>query len=86
MEYVTYLAVSAGGRRAAFALKTDEAKLPDRIVVLGENGTVLYQSESVGRVGGLWLDPSGESIFLAADLTLSRQRISALVREAAQSR
>ena len=47
-----------------------------------EEGAVLYQSESVGTVGGLWLDPSGESLLLAADLALSSQRISALVKEA----
>ncbi len=82
-EYVASLAVSSGGRRAAFALKTNEAKSPDRIVVLDEKGAILYQSESVGTVKGLWLDPSGESIFLTADLAISHQRISALVRGAA---
>jgi hypothetical protein len=83
-EYVASLAVSSGGRRAAFALKTNEAKSPDRIVVLDEKGAILHQSESVGTVGGVWLDPSGESLLLAADLAVSRQQISALLKGAAQ--
>lgn len=77
-EYVAYLAVSSGGRRAAFALKAEGKE--DLMMVLNEKGEVLYRG-SPGEVRGLWFDPPGESIFIATCCTFSRFGIDKLVKK-----
>lgn len=76
-ERFAHLSVARGGKRAAAGLRADDGEDPDKVLVFGADGTVIYEAE--GSFEGLWLDPTGAWLYTVEEGGLSRLKVDDLI-------